>query len=134
MTGSPRKVRRKPFFELPKSIPESDKLLPGDHRSRWPQRPKSHRSPASPSSAGTPCWCRDSSAGPGAVRELPGTEGSRHRTWTRTPPAAAKTPPASTRTLSRCPGTSGTKTRFQTDTGSKPGRKIVAFRLLSCLS
>lgn len=79
--------------------------------------------PASPSSAGTPCWCRGSSAGPGAARELPGTEGSRHRTWTRTPPAAARTPPGSTRILSRCPGTSGTKRGIQMKTGSAREKK-----------
>lgn len=67
------------------------------------------------------------------MRALLGIEGSRHRTWTRTPPAAAKTPPASIRILSHCPGTSRTKTRLQMNTGSETERKIVAFRLLSCV-
>jgi len=54
------------------------------------------------------------------VRALPGTEGSRHRTWTRNPPAADRTPLESTRILSHCPGTSRTKTASD---GNRKGMK-----------
>lgn len=80
-----------------------------------------------PSSADTPCWCAGSQSGPEAWTEPPDTEDSRHRTWTRTRPAADGTPPEKTQTLSRCSAAAG-------DTEQRGGKSVSTTKLKSTRS
>lgn len=75
---------------------------------RLPLRQRGAKAGTLPSSADTPCRCAGSLSVPGAWTGPPGTAGSRRRTWTRTPLAAAGTPPGRTQTLSRCSAAAGT--------------------------